>query len=195
MTGAPGRAGLQDAFRRVRRQTAEIAAPLAIEDYVVQSMPDARPAKWHLGHTSWYFETFVLGREGASHPPIRPEYRQIFGVSEAGVEVSRDRGVLSRPTVAEVFEYRRRVDEAMEELLAGELATDVRELVVLGLHHEQQHQERMLADLKHLFSRNPLHPAYRGGDGGPGGTAAPPLRFVSFAGGTLPVGHEGAGFA
>ncbi len=190
-----GAAELREAFLRVRRQTTELAAPLAIEDYVVQSMPDARPAKWHVGHTSWYFERFVLGWEGASHPPIQPEYRQIFGVSEAGVEISHDRGVLSRPTVAEVYEYRRQVDEAMSDLLAGELPEDVRALVVLGLHHEQQHQERMLADLKHLFSRNPLHPVYREASGGPRGGAAPPLRFISFPGGIQPIGYGGRGFA
>lgn len=195
MTEAQPSADLRDTFRRVRRQTAELAAPLAIEDYVVQSMPDARPAKWHVGHTSWYFETFVLGREGVGQAPIQPEYRAVFGVSDAGVEISHDRGLLSRPTVAEVYEYRRRVDEAMEELLEGEVPEEVRELVVLGLHHEQQHQERLLADLKHLFSRNPLHPAYREASGGPRGGAAPPLRFVSFGGGTLPVGHFGTGFA
>ena len=195
MTEAQPSADLRDTFRRVRRQTAELAAPLAIEDYVVQSMPDARPAKWHVGHTSWYFETFVLGREGVGQAPIQPEYRAVFGVSDAGVEISHDRALLSRPTVAEVYEYRRRVDEAMEELLEGEVPEEVRELVVLGLHHEQQHQERLLADLKHLFSRNPLHPAYREASGGPRGGAAPPLRFVSFAGGTLPVGHFGTGFA
>ena len=87
------------------------------------------------------------------------------------------------------------MDEAIQELLEGELPAEVRERVVLGLHHEQQHQERMLADLKHLFSRNPLHPAYREASGGPERGAAPPLRFVSFGGGTLPVGHFGTGFA
>ena len=187
-------AELRDAFHRVRRQTSELVAPLAIEDYVVQSMPDARPAKWHVGHTSWFFEEFVLGREGVGHAPIRPEYREMFGVSAAGVEVSRDRGVLSRPTVAEVFDYRRRVDEAMEELLSGELSGEVRDLVVLGLHHEQQHQERLLADLKHMFSRNPLYPAYRDGPVEAGGGAAAPLRFVAFSGGTLRFGHQGPGF-
>ncbi len=207
MTAAEAPSALGDAFRRVRRQTTELVAPLAIEDYVVQSMPDARPAKWHLGHTSWFFETFVLAREGVltregvlerdglGHSPARPEYQEIFGVSAAGVEVSRDRGVLSRPTVAEVFDYRRRVDEAMEERLVGELPEDVREVVVLGLHHEQQHQERLLADLKHMFSRNPLYPAYRDAPTGAGGGVPPPLRFVAFAGGTLPFGHRGAGFA
>jgi ergothioneine biosynthesis protein EgtB len=187
-------AALADAFRRVRRQTTELVAPLAIEDYVAQSMPDTRPAKWHVGHTSWYFETFVLGREDMGQGPVRPEFREIFGVSDAGVEVSRDRGVLSRPTVAEVFEYRRQVDGRMEELLAGELPGEVREFVVLGLHHEQQHQERLLADLKHLFSRNPLHPVYREASPRPAG-AVPPLRFVSGAGGAAPIGHEGTGFA
>ena len=195
MTDDSGAAELRETFRRVRRQTAELAAPLAIEDYVVQSLPEARPAKWHVGHTSWYFETFVLGREGAGQAPIRPDYREIFGVSDAGVEIRHDRGVLSRPTVAEVYEYRRQVDDAMSELLADELPEEVRERVVLGLHHEQQHQERMLADLKHLFSRNPLHPAYREASSEPRGGAVPPLRFVSFAGGRQTVGYAGTGFA
>ena len=204
MTEGSGTADLRDAFRRIRRQTTELAAPLAIEDYVAQSMPDARPAKWHLGHTSWFFETFVLtapgvsGR-GGSYSPARPEYQAIFGVSGAGIPqpgvVSRERGVLSRPTVAEVFDYRRRVDEGIEELLAGEVPGEARELVVLGLHHEQQHQERLLADLKHLFSRNPLHPGYREPAPRAPGAAPAPLRFLSFAGGTLPFGHRGAGFA
>ena len=195
MTDGSGTAALRDAFHRIRRQTTELAAPLAIEDYVVQSMPDARPAKWHLGHTSWYFETFVLGREGSGVSPIRPEYREIFGVSDAGVEIRHDRGALSRPTVAEVFDYRRRVDDAMTDLLEAEVSEEVRERVVIGLHHEQQHQERLLADLKHLFSQNPLHPAYREASGGPTGGIAPQLRFVSFPGGTLPIGHAGTAFA
>ena len=212
MTGGQPAAELREAFFRVRRQTTELAVPLAIEDYVAQSMPDARPAKWHLGHTSWYFETFVLtasgvlvapdvpGTERTGFSPSRPEYQAIFGVSDAGIPHprvdSRDRGALTRPTVAEVFDYRRRVDHAMSELLAGELPGEVRELVELGLHHEQQHQERLLADLKHLFSRNPLYPAYREASGGPrGGAVPPPLRFVSFPGGTLPIGCPGTGFA
>lgn len=191
-------AALADAFERVRRQTTELVAPLAIEDYVAQSMPDARPAKWHVGHTSWYFEEFVLGREDVRRGPVRPEFREIFGVSDAGIPhpgvVSRDRGVLSRPTVAEVFEYRRRVDDQMAALLEGEFSEGVREVVVLGLHHEQQHQERLLADLKHLFSRNPLYPAYREAPQ-PAGAPVPPLRFVSGAGGRVPIGHGGTGFA
>ena len=127
--------------------------------------------------------------------PIRPEVREIFGVSAAGVEASRDRGMLSRPTVAEVFDYRRRVDGAMEELLDDELPEAIGDLVVLGLHHEQQHQERLLADLKHLFSRNPLYPAYCEAPAAPEPGGPLPLRFAACAGGTLPFGDEGTGFA
>ncbi len=203
MTSAETPSALAEAFLRVRRQTTELAAPLAIEDYVVQSMPDARPAKWHLGHTSWFFETFVLtqesvlGRDGTAYSPPHPEYQEVFGVSTAGGgrHLRRVRGLLSRPTVAEVFDYRRQVDDAMAALLEGELPDEIREIVLLGLHHEQQHQERLLIDLKHLFSRNPLYPAYRQAEEETRGGGASPLRFVSFAGGTLPFGHQGTGFA
>ena len=196
-----------EAYRRVRRQTTELAAPLAIEDYVVGSMvgsiPGASPAKWHLGHTSWFFETFVLGREGVlprdgtAYSPSPPEYQEVFGVSAAagGRGLRRVRGLLSRPTVAEVFDYRRRVDDGVAELLEGELPDEIGEIVLLGLHHEQQHQERLLIDLKHLFSLNPLTPAYRRAEDETRGGETSPLRFVSFAGGTLPFGHQGTGFA
>ena len=188
---------LGEAFRRVRRQTTELVAPLAIEDYVVRSMPGASPAKWHLGHTSWFFETFVLTREGTGYSLPHPEYQEVFGVSAAGGgrRLRRVRGLLSRPTVAEVFDYRRQVDDAMAELLEGELPDEIREVVHLGLHHEQQHQERLLIDLKHLFSLNPLYPAYRQAEEETRGGGASPLRFVSFGGGTLPFGHQGPGFA
>ena len=173
------------------------------------SMPGASPAKWHLGHTSWFFETFVLMREGVlmredvlardgtGYCPPHPEYQEVFGVSAAGGDrrLRRVRGLLSRPTVAEVFDYRRQVDDGVAELLEGELPDEIREIVLLGLHHEQQHQERLLIDLKHLFSLNPLTPAYRQAADETRGGEASPLRFVSFAGGTLPFGHQGAGFA
>ena len=197
------RSALLEAFRRVRRQTTELVAPLAIEDYVVGSIPGASPAKWHLGHTSWFFETFVLaregvlGRDGTGYCSPHPEYQEVFGVSGAGGgrQRRRVRGLLSRPTVAEVFDYRRQVDGAMAELLEGELPDEIQEIVLLGLHHEQQHQERLLIDLKHLFSLNPLTPAYRQAEDETRGGEASPLRFVSFAGGTLPFGHQGTGFA
>ena len=197
-------AELRDAFHRVRRQTTELVAPLAIEDYVVGSMPGASPAKWHLGHTSWFFERFVLTREGVprrdgtGYSPLHPEYQEVFGVSAAaagGRQRRRVRGLLSRPTVAEVFDYRRQVDDGVAELLEGELPDEIQEIVLLGLHHEQQHQERLLIDLKHLFSLNPLTPAYRQAEEETREGEAPPLRFVSFAGGTLAFGHQGAGFA
>ena len=199
MRGTSSAAGLRDAFRRVRRQTTELVAPLAIEDYGAQSLPDARPAKWHVGHTSWYFEAFVLCRAGAVHAPIRPDYREMFGVSTAGAshpaEVGHDRAAHTRPTVAEVFDYRRRVDEAVEALLDDPPAEGVRDLIVLGLHHEQQHQERLLADLKHLFSQNPLYPAYRDASSPPESGGPPPLRFLASPGGPRPIGHRGPEFA
>ena len=190
---------LQDAFQRVRQQTTALVAPLEVEDQVAQSMPDASPAKWHLAHTSWFFETFVLGRKECDYSPARPEYRELFNSYYLGVgpRHSRpERGLLSRPTVAEIGAYRRTVDEAMLEAFAAGLAPEAAELTTLGIHHEQQHQELLLTDLKHLFSKNPLKPAYRKEPDAPRESApTPPLRFLSFPGGALPFGHDGSGFA
>ena len=196
---APPADGLAGAYLTVRERTTALAAPLETEDFVVQSMPDASPAKWHLAHTSWFFETFVLGGEGTGYSPAHPEYGELFHSCFIGVgrrHLQPERGLLSRPTVAEVFAYRRRVDEAMLRTLAGEAPPRVADIVTLGLHHEQQHQELLLTDLKHLFSKNPLHPAYRPAAEEPGEReTTPPLRFLSFPGGAPPFGHQGSGFA
>ena len=195
----PEAGALATAFLRVRRQTERLAAPLETEDFVVQSMPDASPTKWHLAHTSWFFETFVLGRPGSGYTPAHPEYRELFNSYYVGVGPRHhrpERGLLSRPTVAEVFDYRRAVDEAMLAAFAAGFGPETAATVELGIHHEQQHQELLLTDLKHLLSRNPLRPAYRA----PRAERVPPpatapLRFVSFPGGVVPIGHDGDGFA
>jgi ergothioneine biosynthesis protein EgtB len=185
-------------YAAVRRFTEQLCEPLEPEDYVVQSMPDASPAKWHLAHTSWFFETFVLGASVSDYTPVNPQFRVLFNsyYETVGPQFTRaERGMLTRPTVAEVYEYRRRVDDAVLALLAAddERARDMAERIELGLMHEQQHQELLLTDLQHAFSKNPLGPMYR-----PRLTltaAETEQRFVAFAGGIDHIGHEGTGFA
>jgi ergothioneine biosynthesis protein EgtB len=161
----PSVAGLAAAFARVRHASSRIVAPLSPEDCVVQSMPDVSPTKWHLAHTSWFFEQFVL----LPHLPGYRVFHERFGYlfnsyyEAIGPRHARpERGLLSRPTLAEVLQYRAHVDEHMARLLDTQhWREDLRALVLLGLNHEQQHQELMLTDVKHVLSRNPLEPAYR----------------------------------
>ncbi len=193
-------AALLAAFRAVREQTEALASPLEPEDFVVQSMPDASPVKWHLAHTTWFFETFVLSAALPEYRPRFPEYNFLFNsyYNTIGERIARDRrGVLSRPTIGQVRRYREEVDQRMEDWLAS---ADDRELaplastVVLGLHHEQQHQELILTDLKHAFAANPLRPIYRERE--PDLASEPsPLGWTRFAESLRQVGHEGAGFA
>ncbi len=154
---------LTSRYRQVRDLTETLAAPLSPEDQTVQSMPDVSPTKWHRAHTSWFFETFLLESELGGYRPFHPAYAYLFNSYYEGVGARYPRprrGVVSRPGVAEVAEYRRHVDESMARLLQGSLAPDVSSLVELGLHHEQQHQELLLMDIKHVLSCNPLQPAY-----------------------------------
>ena len=159
-------ASLAEAFRSVRGQTERLCEPLAAEDYVVQSMPDASPVKWHLAHTSWFFETFVLPGAVADYRPFDPRYRYLFNsyYNAIGDRLSRPRrGLLSRPPVEEVYRYRAYVDRHMLDLLHSDraLSPELAAVIELGLNHEQQHQELILTDLKHAFGCNPLRPAYR----------------------------------
>jgi ergothioneine biosynthesis protein EgtB len=191
---------LASSFKEVRSLTERLCAPLAVEDYGIQSMPDASPAKWHLAHTSWFFETFVLAQSDAAYRPFHPQFGYLFNsyYNAIGAFWPRaQRGLLSRPTVAEVFRYRGHVDAAVRRLLHDEgpgLRAQLRERIVLGLHHEQQHQELLLTDLKHAFALNPLRPAYREL---PEVEAATPahLHWIACAGGVRWLGHEGDAFA
>ena len=154
---------LYEAYRQVRRTTESLAAPLSAEDQLVQSMPDASPVKWHLAHTSWFFDTFVLdGLEG--EPPVRAERALLFNsyYEAVGPRVARSRrGLLSRPSLDEVQAYRREVDARMARWLeGGRLPAARARLVELGLAHEQQHQELILTDVKHALHANPMAPAY-----------------------------------
>jgi ergothioneine biosynthesis protein EgtB len=181
----------------VRRDTARLAQPLGAEDCALQSMPDASPVKWHLAHTTWFFETFVLERFASGYRAFHPQYRFLFNsyYNAVGEQYPRpQRGLLSRPDLDEVRRYRAHVDGALATLLAGPtLADEALGLVELGLHHEQQHQELILTDLKHLLSLNPLAPVY--GARAPHPPAdAEALAWRAFPGGAAEIGHDGAGF-
>ena len=157
---------LAAAYGAVRRQTERLCEPLAAEDYVLQSMPDASPVKWHLAHTSWFFETFVLPAAVPDYAPFDPRYGYLFNsyYNAVGDRLARPRrGLLSRPAVEEVYRYRAHVDQHMLTLLHSDevLSPSVAGVIELGLNHEQQHQELILTDLKHAFGANPLRPAYR----------------------------------
>ena len=187
-------------YLEIRRTTEELCRPLAIEDYVLQAMPDVSPAKWHLAHVSWFFETFLLTPHLPGYEPLDPAYTFLFNSYYNGVgpQFSRPaRGHLSRPTVADVYAYRAWVDRGMERLLAAmdiERAGAVAALVELGLNHEQQHQELILTDIKYNLAVNPLHPAYHA-TAVPRGTATAPLAWRELRGGLVPIGYDGAGFA
>jgi ergothioneine biosynthesis protein EgtB len=186
---------VRDAYARVRARTLELAAPLSDEDACVQSMPDASPAKWHLAHTTWFFETFVL-EPRPGYRPFNPAYRVLFNSYYNGIGEQHprpQRGLLTRPSLAEVRAFRAHVDAAMDEVLRSGTKA-VRELVVLGLNHEQQHQELLLTDVKHLLSMNPLRPAYQRA-AAPAEAAVSPLEWQTYEGGLSRIGHAGSGFA
>lgn len=151
---------LSERYRSVRAFTERLCDPLETEDFVVSSMPDVSPTKWHLAHTSWFFETFVLTQRVPGYEPLNPRYAYLFNsyYVQAGERHCRaQRGLVTRPTVEQVFEYRRHVDEHMLELLAS---VDEDYPVTLGLNHEQQHQELLVTDIKHVLWTNPLRPPY-----------------------------------
>lgn len=179
-------------YAEVRAMTARLAAPLSPEDCTIQSMPDASPVKWHLAHTAWFFETFVLAPHLPGYRAFDPAYRVLFNSYYNGIGDKHprpERGMISRPGLAEVLDYRRHVDAAMPRVL--DLAP--RELVELGLNHEQQHQELILTDLKHLLSRHPRKPAYQ--KPWPLTPVHPRQRgWIGHAAGLYDIGHKGDGF-
>jgi ergothioneine biosynthesis protein EgtB len=185
-------------FVAVRRMTEALAAPLSPEDQQVQSMPDASPAKWHLAHTTWFFETFLLAPHEPRFAPYDPAYAYLFNsyYEAAGPRHPRpQRGLVTRPSCAEILAYRHATDDRMCALLERGLPRAALAVLELGLAHEEQHQELLVTDAKHLLSLNPLRPAYRA-DAAPLPRAdAPPLRWTRHEGGVVEVGHAGAGFA
>ena len=191
---------LVDRFRAVRGETERLCAPLVVEDYQLQSMPDCSPPKWNLAHTTWFFEEFVL----AGHVPASLRFHPRFGYlfnsyyETIGERWPRPaRGLLSRPTVAQVYAYRRAIDErtlALATTADEPTLAAIAPLLELGLNHEQQHQELLLTDLKHAFGLNPLRPAYAPPVAeGPG--AVSPLRWQSYSPGVRQIGYAGSGFA
>jgi ergothioneine biosynthesis protein EgtB len=183
-------------YSRIRRQSLALCTPLTAEDMMVQSCADASPAKWHFAHTTWFFETFLLRECATGYRPFHPDFLWLFNSYYNAVSAQPEkklRAVFSRPTVDEILAYRRHVDAAMQDLIATGLAGDIRARIVLGLNHEQQHQELLVTDIKHGFWSNPLHPAYTQGTI-PTARKAPPLRWLDFPGGLVEIGHQGEGF-
>jgi len=199
-SSAPAAAAeLLDKFGAVRALTAELCRPLTAEDYVVQSSAECSPAKWHLAHTTWFFENFLLLPQLEGYRPFHPQYGYLFNsyYETVGTFFPRPlRGLLSRPTVEDVYAYRAHVDRHMAELIGRldpqrDAATAFR--VTLGLHHEQQHQELLLTDVKNLFALNPLRPAYRAAGSALCDPPAP-LRWLEHPAGMYAVGDSGEGF-
>ncbi|HTI62561.1 MAG TPA: ergothioneine biosynthesis protein EgtB [Gemmatimonadaceae bacterium] len=190
---------LQRRFIEVRRQTEALCRPLETEDYVVSTMADVSPTKWHLAHTSWFFETFVLAPFDPRYVTPNPKYAFLFNsyYVQAGERHCRaQRGLVTRPTVAEVFDYRAHVDEALVALIdgiGGDESHPALPVIELGLHHEQQHQELLLTDIKHVFWMNPLRPAYAPR---PAVSSEPtPQGWRSVDAGIHRIGYDGHGFA
>ncbi len=190
---------LADEYTRVRSTTEWLAEPLGAEDQTVQSMPDVSPTKWHRAHVTWFFETFVLGPHVAGYRPYDRDFEYLFNSYYEAVGPRHPRaarGLITRPGVGEVMAYRQVVDDAMAAALADGLPDAAAALVELGLHHEQQHQELLLMDVKHVLSRNPTRVAYR-----PRAypvVAAPATTlpaWLGFDGGLVEIGHDGDGFA
>lgn len=192
-------AELVTAYTAVRRATEQLCSPLFTEDYVIQATPDVSPTKWHIAHVTWFFETFLLKPHLPGYESIDPQYAYLFNsyYNAVGPQYQRpSRGLLSRPTVAEVYAYRAHVDRAMLALLEGVDEAQMAELapaVTLGINHEQQHQELLLTDIKYNLSINPLRPAYHAVELPRRPSAA--LGWHDVEGGIVEIGHGGGAFA
>jgi ergothioneine biosynthesis protein EgtB len=191
---------LREQYQHIRQFSESLCRPLATEDYVIQSMPDCSPTKWHLAHVSWFFETFLLKPFLSSYQTPNPGYAYLFNsyYNAVGERYPRpQRGHISRPTVEDAYRYRSHVDEHVIDLLECAEERDVPSIapiVTLGVHHEQQHQELILTDLKHMLSRNPLHPVYVERAPNPPLDVVP-RRWINFGEGIAWIGHSGSDFA
>jgi ergothioneine biosynthesis protein EgtB len=194
-------------YRKVRSFSELLCQPLETEDFVIQSMPDASPAKWHLAHTTWFFETFVLRTANPAAAELHGQYAYLFNsyYNAVGKMHCRPRrGMISRPTVAETMSYRHEVDQRMVELIANlgdNRWQELQPVFELGLHHEQQHQELLLTDLKHLFAQNPLYPVYSRAKSSSAAASSSAssgkdsLRWINFPEGIHWIGHDSSSFA
>jgi len=188
---------LQARYARIRSTSLELCRYLQAEDFVVQSMADVSPTKWHLAHVSWFFERFVLVPFAADYREFDDGYHYLFNsyyYTAGDMHTRPRRGLLSRPTVAEIKAYRQHVDDGIRELLESGLSADIEALVVLGLNHERQHQELLLTDIKHVFSCNPLKPAVNPALRNPPRLSPEPLDFVVCDAGIVEIGATGDGF-
>lgn len=187
---------LKTAFETVRQRSVSICAPLQTEDYVVQPVVDVSPPKWHLGHTTWFFETFVLQPNLPGYTVFNPDYNFVFNsyYESVGARVIRtDRGNLSRPGVADVYRYREYVDAQMGQLLSQPVSSELHTLITLGLNHEEQHQELLLTDIKFILGHNPLFPVYNESFR----ESLQPVKeggFIQMPAGIYEIGHTGEGF-
>ncbi len=187
-------------YQNIRSFTEQLCEPLATEDYVIQSMPDVSPTKWHLAHVSWFFETFLLFPAISEYRSLHPQYAYLFNsyYNTIGERHCRpNRGLISRPTVKETYQYRKYVDEHVLDLLEKideQRLMGLAFIITLGFHHEQQHQELILTDIKHVFSCNPLYPTYKKRPP-VNASSIPPMEWVAFPEGIYWIGHEGEGFA
>ncbi|ROI06556.1 ergothioneine biosynthesis protein EgtB [Chryseobacterium sp. G0240] len=184
-------------YTDIRRRSEEICAPLEIEDYVVQPIVDVSPPKWHLGHTTWFFETFILIPNFPDYQVFDTQYNFVFNsyYETIGARVIRtDRGNLSRPSVSDIYRYRKYVDQQMEAFLQSSFMTEAIEpLLELGLNHEQQHQELLMTDIKYILGHNPLFPAYTK-EKKSKESAVEELQMLTFSEGIYEIGFKGSGF-
>lgn len=189
---------LLEKYLWVRKYSEDICKPLKTEDYVVQPVVDVSPPKWHIGHVTWFFETLVLKPYLKNYKEFHPQYNFVFNsyYETVGARVIRtDRGNLSRPTVEEVYQYRKYVDDAMTKLLKQPLSPEVKEIVIIGLNHEQQHQELLMTDIKYILGNNPLFPAYqKTSENKQKPLAAKENEFVKIKKGIYEIGFAGKGF-
>jgi ergothioneine biosynthesis protein EgtB len=192
---------LAQRYSETRAFTERLAAPLAVEDCVIQSMPDVSPTRWHMAHTTWFFETFVLAQFLPGYAAFNPAYAYLFNsyYNSVGSQFPRPRrGLLSRPTVSEVLSYRHSIDEQIQNFLRREdFGRDCLSIIELGINHEQQHQELILTDIKHVLSCNPLHPSYKKTSGTPRrrSSAQLPLSWKKFPEGLYWAGFSGKSFS
>ncbi len=193
------RSSLLRRFAAVRATSERLCKPLATEDYVVQPMLDVSPPRWHLGHTTWFFENFVLGHYARAYKPFNAHYGFLFNsyYNLVGERTDRDRrGFVTRPTVEQVYDYRREITRRVQDFVSDcpqDIFETLAPVLEVGLHHEQQHQELLLTDIKNILFQPPIYPAYA--TGGPPACEPPRAGWDSFDGGQARVGHEGGGFA